>query len=37
MGAQGSVTRLIIDLRSDQPDLRESAARLVWGAISRNC
>jgi DNA-directed RNA polymerase specialized sigma24 family protein len=31
MGAQGSVTRLIIDLRSDQPGLRESAARLVWG------
>jgi DNA-directed RNA polymerase specialized sigma24 family protein len=31
MGAQGSVTRPIIDLRSDQPRLRESAARLVWG------
>jgi DNA-directed RNA polymerase specialized sigma24 family protein len=31
MGAQGSVTRLIIDLRSEQPGLRESAARLVWG------
>ena len=31
MGAQGSVTRLIIDLRSDQPGLRETAARLVWG------
>jgi hypothetical protein len=25
------VTRLIIDLRSDHPGLRESAARLVWG------
>ena len=31
MAAHGSVTRLIIDLRSDQPGLRESAARLVWG------
>jgi DNA-directed RNA polymerase specialized sigma24 family protein len=31
MGAQGSVTRLIIDLRSDDPALREVAARLVWG------
>jgi DNA-directed RNA polymerase specialized sigma24 family protein len=31
MGAHGSVTRLIVDLRSDQPRLRESAARLVWG------
>jgi DNA-directed RNA polymerase specialized sigma24 family protein len=31
MVAQGSVTRLIIDLRSDQPGPRESAARLVWG------
>ena len=31
MGAQGSVTRLIIDLRSDEPGVREVAARLVWG------
>jgi RNA polymerase sigma factor (sigma-70 family) len=31
MGAQGSVTRLIIDLRSDEPAVREIAARLVWG------
>ena len=31
MGAQGSVTRLIIDLRSDEPRVREVAARLVWG------
>jgi hypothetical protein len=31
MGAQGSVTRLIIDLRSDDPKVREVAARLVWG------
>jgi RNA polymerase sigma factor (sigma-70 family) len=43
MSAQGSVTRLIIDLRSDQPGLREAAARLVWGryfqellALARN-
>jgi RNA polymerase sigma factor (sigma-70 family) len=31
MGTHGSVTRLIIDLRSDEPALREAAARLVWG------
>lgn len=31
MEAQGSVTRLIIDLRSDAPKVREVAARLVWG------
>jgi len=31
MGSHGSVTRLIIDLRSDEPALREAAARLVWG------
>jgi DNA-directed RNA polymerase specialized sigma24 family protein len=31
MGAQGSVTRLIIDLRSHDPKVRELAARLVWG------
>jgi DNA-directed RNA polymerase specialized sigma24 family protein len=31
MSAQGSVTRLIIDLRSDDPAVRELAARLVWG------
>jgi DNA-directed RNA polymerase specialized sigma24 family protein len=31
MGAQGSVTRLIIDLRSDDLAVREVAARLVWG------
>jgi RNA polymerase sigma factor (sigma-70 family) len=31
MGAQGSVTRLIIDLRSDDAKVREVAARLVWG------
>jgi DNA-directed RNA polymerase specialized sigma24 family protein len=31
MGAQGSITRLIIDLRSDQARVREVAARLVWG------
>ena len=43
MGAQGSVTRLIIDLRSDEPAVREVAARLVWGryfqellALARN-
>ncbi len=43
MGAQGSVTRLIIDLRSDEPAVREIAARLVWGryfkellALARN-
>jgi DNA-directed RNA polymerase specialized sigma24 family protein len=31
MGAHGSVTRLIIDLRSVEPAVREVAARLVWG------
>jgi DNA-directed RNA polymerase specialized sigma24 family protein len=31
MEAQGSVTRLIIDLRSTDPALRDVAARLVWG------
>jgi RNA polymerase sigma factor (sigma-70 family) len=31
MGAQGSVTRLIIELRSDEPAVREVAARLLWG------
>jgi DNA-directed RNA polymerase specialized sigma24 family protein len=31
MAAHGSVTRLIIDLRSDEPAVREVAARLVWG------
>jgi len=31
MGSHGSVTRLIIDLRSSDPGLREAAARLVWG------
>ena len=31
MPARGSVTRLIIDLRSDEPAVRELAARLVWG------
>jgi DNA-directed RNA polymerase specialized sigma24 family protein len=43
MGAQGSVTRLIVDLRSDEPAVREVAARLVWGryfkallALARN-
>jgi DNA-directed RNA polymerase specialized sigma24 family protein len=43
MSGQGSVTRLIIDLRSDEPCLREAAARLVWGryfqellALARN-
>jgi RNA polymerase sigma factor (sigma-70 family) len=35
MGAQGSVTRLIIDLRSADPALREIAARLVWGRYFR--
>jgi RNA polymerase sigma factor (sigma-70 family) len=35
MGAQGSVTRLIIDLRSDEPEVREVAARLVWGRYFR--
>jgi hypothetical protein len=30
MGVQGWVTRLIIDLRSDQAAVREHAARLVW-------
>jgi DNA-directed RNA polymerase specialized sigma24 family protein len=35
MGAQGSVTRLIIDLRSDDPRVREAAARLVWGRYFR--
>jgi RNA polymerase sigma factor (sigma-70 family) len=30
MGAQGSITRLIIDLRSDDARVREVAARLVW-------
>jgi DNA-directed RNA polymerase specialized sigma24 family protein len=29
--SQGSVTRLIIELRSDDPAVREVAARLVWG------
>ncbi len=43
MGTQGSVTRLIIDLRSDEAAVREAAARLVWGryfqellALARN-
>jgi RNA polymerase sigma factor (sigma-70 family) len=27
---QGSVTRFIIDLRSDEPSVRELAARVVW-------
>jgi DNA-directed RNA polymerase specialized sigma24 family protein len=31
MGTHGSVTRLIIELRSNDPALREAAARLVWG------
>ena len=31
MAAHGSVTRLIIELRSDEPAVREVAARLVWG------
>jgi len=31
MGAQGSVTRLIIELRSEEPAVREVAARLLWG------
>ena len=31
MRTRGSVTRLIIDLRSDEPAVRELAARLVWG------
>jgi RNA polymerase sigma factor (sigma-70 family) len=31
MSTRGSVTRLIIDLRSDEPAVRELAARLVWG------
>jgi DNA-directed RNA polymerase specialized sigma24 family protein len=35
MGAHGSVTRLIIDLRSDDPAVREVAARLVWGRYFR--
>jgi RNA polymerase sigma factor (sigma-70 family) len=34
-GTQGSVTRLIIDLRSDEPAVREVAARLVWGRYFR--
>jgi DNA-directed RNA polymerase specialized sigma24 family protein len=35
MGDQGSVTRLIIDLRCEEPALREVAARLVWGRYFR--
>ena len=35
MAAHGSVTRLIIDLRSDEPAVREVAARLVWGRYLR--
>lgn len=31
MAFQGSVTKLIIDLRSEEPVVREVAARLVWG------
>ncbi len=31
MSTRGSVTRLIIDLRSDEATVRELAARLVWG------
>jgi hypothetical protein len=31
MGARGSVTRLLFDLRSADSALRELAARLVWG------
>jgi RNA polymerase sigma factor (sigma-70 family) len=31
MGAHGSVTRLIIELRSEEPAVREVAARLIWG------
>ena len=31
MPTRGSVTRLIIDLRSDEAVVRELAARLVWG------
>ncbi len=31
MSTRGSVTRLIIDLRSDEAVVRELAARLVWG------
>ncbi len=31
MPTRGSVTRLIIDLRSDEAAVRELAARLVWG------
>jgi DNA-directed RNA polymerase specialized sigma24 family protein len=35
MGDQGSVTRLIIDLRCEEPAVREVAARLVWGRYFR--
>jgi DNA-directed RNA polymerase specialized sigma24 family protein len=35
MGTHGSVTRLIIDLRSDEPAVREVAASLVWGRYFR--
>jgi DNA-directed RNA polymerase specialized sigma24 family protein len=35
MAAHGSVTRLIIDLRSDEPAVREVAARLVWARYFR--
>jgi RNA polymerase sigma factor (sigma-70 family) len=31
MENQGSVTRLVGDLRSDDPAVRELAARLIWG------
>jgi hypothetical protein len=31
MPTRGSVTRLIIDLRSDEPAVRELAARMIWG------
>jgi DNA-directed RNA polymerase specialized sigma24 family protein len=35
MGAHGSITRLIIDLRSDDRAVQDVAARLVWGRYFR--
>ncbi len=35
MSAQASVKRLIIDLSSDQPRVRQAEARAVWGRYSQ--
>jgi len=36
MGPHGSVTRMILDLRSDDPVVRNAAARLIWERYFRD-